>query len=147
MTTYLVGRLRCRWPSALRAGGQAVISGGAASAALEIAAVASCADQGDPSRPASFVSGTRPSGSLKHQERAILQTGRSAPRQSLRQSSVRERAPTRPNCSQSSEIQFSVSTNLPNRLPVLTYEIALIGAALSEFLAPSTSTNDNEGDE
>jgi hypothetical protein len=30
---------------------------------------------------------------------------------------------------------YSVRSNLPNRLPILSIEIALVGAALSEFLA------------
>jgi len=145
MTSYLVGRLRCRWPSVLRAGRQAAISGGATSAALEITAVASCADQCGPSPRVSLASEPRPSRGLKHQGRSTFQEAGSIASQSASQSLVLKKAPTRLNRPPKAKSKFSVKTNLPNQLPILNDEIALVGPALAELLRTATAGNDNGG--
>jgi len=45
------------------------------------------------------------------------------------------------------ERQISVSTNLPDKVPVMPNEIALVGSALAEFLRSTATANDNGSQE
>lgn len=174
MTTTRTGGLRIRWPARRmdgqvhpddRAVGQAAPSGAARSsnAAPEGTAVGNCDDQ-----QARIMAGRvafrarlrarqaeaqqeHPIASQTSPSRVSLQQGsesrvrgrqRAVPEET--QFQVPERPHTTPEGVPNASRQISVRTNLPNRLPILSIEIALVENALSEFLSSRVAANDNE---
>lgn len=94
--------------------------------------------------PDSGCSETPPKRGLAHSGRQARGRGRGSygPKQSRSKGSKKPRLT--PEAVPNPSRQISVRTNLPNRLPILSIEIALVENALSEFLSSRVAANDNE---